>query len=88
MKANIRENRGWYRSNREFREHSQDSQEMQSHRVTYGKEISASRLQRDSPQAAKIANLPKIRGQSNSMLKVNNQKRLNSQVCYVDRLHK
>ena len=27
--ANIRENRGWYRNNREFREHSQDSREMQ-----------------------------------------------------------
>ena len=26
--ANIRENKGWYRSNREFREHSQDSREM------------------------------------------------------------
>ena len=27
--ANIRENRGWYRGNREFREHSQDLWEMQ-----------------------------------------------------------
>ena len=33
--ANIRENRGWYRSNREFREHSQDSREMQRRPQSY-----------------------------------------------------
>ena len=33
--ANIRENKGWYRSNREFREHSQDLWEMQRRPQSY-----------------------------------------------------
>ena len=33
--ANIRENKGWYRNNREFREHSQDSRETQRQPNSY-----------------------------------------------------
>ena len=48
--ANTHENKGWHRSNREFREHSQDSRETQRQpNNTHGKGASASFLQINPP---------------------------------------